>query len=95
MRFESIRDAKSRLYELVEEAEAGGEVVLVRGCTPVAAIVKLDPSDFELVGRFEDHRAAEALRCFASTGSSADLQFASAEDASRFVHESSRRHRRR
>ncbi|HVU03924.1 MAG TPA: hypothetical protein VHE30_19330 [Polyangiaceae bacterium] len=91
MRFASIKEAKSRLYQLVEHAESGEEVVLLRGSTPVAAIVTLDVGDFELVNGFENARVAEALRSLAAYGGGALRRFESEEEAAEFVHRRSRR----
>ena len=39
----SIHDAKTQLSRLVERAEAGEEVIIARGSTPVARLTKLQP----------------------------------------------------
>lgn len=39
----TIHQAKTHLSRLIAEVEAGGEVVLARGKTPVARIVPLNP----------------------------------------------------
>jgi prevent-host-death family protein len=44
----TIREAKARLNALVEAAERGEQVVLMRGSRLVAAIVPVSPDDFEL-----------------------------------------------
>lgn len=40
----SVTDAKSRLTDLVRQAEAGGEVVLTRHGNPVARLVPIAPA---------------------------------------------------
>jgi prevent-host-death family protein len=53
----TIRDAKARLNALVDAAERGEQVVLMRGSRMVAAIVPVSPDDFELVPRLSDPQA--------------------------------------
>ena len=53
----TIREAKARLNALVDAAERGEQVVLMRGSRLVAAIVPLSPDDFELVPRLTDPQA--------------------------------------
>ena len=40
----SIHDAKTQLSRLIERAEAGEEVVIARGATPVARLTRLRPT---------------------------------------------------
>ena len=40
----SIHAAKTQLSRLVEQAEAGEEVIIARGSTPVARLTKLQPA---------------------------------------------------
>ena len=40
----SIHAAKTQLSRLVEQAEAGEEVIIARGSTPVARLTKLRPA---------------------------------------------------
>lgn len=53
----TIRDAKARLNALVDAAERGEQVILMRGSRLVAAIVPVSPDDFELVPRLSDPQA--------------------------------------
>lgn len=39
----SIHAAKTQLSRLIERAEAGGEVIIARGSTPVARLTRLRP----------------------------------------------------
>lgn len=40
----SIHDAKTQLSRLIERAEAGEEVIIARGSTPVARLTRLRPT---------------------------------------------------
>jgi antitoxin (DNA-binding transcriptional repressor) of toxin-antitoxin stability system len=53
----TIREAKARLNALVEAAERGEHVVLMRGSKLVAAIVPVSADDFELGPRLSDPQA--------------------------------------
>jgi prevent-host-death family protein len=53
----TIREAKARLNALVDAAERGEQVVLMRGSRLVAAIVPVSPEDFELAPRLTDPQA--------------------------------------
>jgi prevent-host-death family protein len=53
----TIREAKARLNALVEAAERGEQVVLMRGAKHVAAIVPLSAADLELSPRLSDAQA--------------------------------------
>jgi len=60
MRAVTIKEAKARLNELIEAAERGEDVVLMRGSEHVAAIVPISAADLELAPRLTDAQA-EAL----------------------------------
>ena len=53
----TIREAKARLHALVEAAERGEQVVLMRGAKHVALIVPLSAEDLEVSPRLTDARA--------------------------------------
>jgi prevent-host-death family protein len=58
----TIREAKARLNALVDAAERGEQVVLMRGSRLVAAIVPVSPADFELAPRLTDPQAERLWR---------------------------------
>lgn len=78
----TIREAKARLNALVDAAERGEQVVLMRGSRLVAAIVPVSAADFELAPRLTDPQAERLWRQI-ETGraSGASLVFDSAEKA--------------
>ena len=53
----TLREAKARLNMLVSKAEAGEDVVLMRGSHHVAAIVPISDADIELGVRLSDRQA--------------------------------------
>jgi prevent-host-death family protein len=53
----TIREAKARLNALVEAAERGEQVVLMRGSKHVASIVPISAADLELAPRLTDAQA--------------------------------------
>ena len=53
----TIREAKARLNALVDAAERGEQVVLMRGSRLVAAIVPISADDLELSPRLSDPQA--------------------------------------
>lgn len=53
----TIREAKARLNALVDAAERGEQVVLMRGSRLVAAIVPVSSADLELAPRLTDPQA--------------------------------------
>ncbi len=53
----TIREAKARLNALVEAAERGEQVVLMRGSKHVARIVPLSEEDLEVSPRLTDAQA--------------------------------------
>jgi prevent-host-death family protein len=58
----TIREAKARLNALVEAAERGEQIVLMRGSKHVAAIVPLSADDLELAPRLTDAHADRLWR---------------------------------
>lgn len=58
----TIREAKARLNALVEAAERGEQVVLMRGSKLVAAIVPVSAEDLELGPRLSDPQAERLWR---------------------------------
>ena len=57
MQAATIREAKARLNALVEAAERGEQVVLMRGAKHVALIVPLSQEDLEVSPRLTDAQA--------------------------------------
>src|SRR5512137_1306969 len=53
----TIREAKAKLNALVDAAERGEQVVLMRGSRLVAAIVPVSADDVELAARLTDPQA--------------------------------------
>jgi len=53
----TIREAKARLNALVEAAQRGEQVVLMRGARHVALIVPLTEADLEVSSRLTDAQA--------------------------------------
>lgn len=49
----NMHDAKSNLSKLVEEAEAGEDVILARAGTPVVRLVPVRPSRKRRLGRWK------------------------------------------
>jgi prevent-host-death family protein len=58
----TIREAKARLNALVEAAERGEQVVLMRGSRHVAQIVPLSDADLEVAPRLSDRQAERLWR---------------------------------
>ena len=58
----TIREAKARLNALVNAAERGEQVVLMRGSRLVAAIVPVSAADLELAPRLTDPQAERLWR---------------------------------
>ena len=54
MRSITIKEAKAKLNELIEAAERGEEVVLMRGSHHVAALVPITDADLQLAPRITD-----------------------------------------
>lgn len=62
MKAVTIREAKARLNALVEAAERGEQIVLMRGSKHVAAIVPLSADDLELAPSLTDAQADRLWR---------------------------------
>jgi antitoxin (DNA-binding transcriptional repressor) of toxin-antitoxin stability system len=58
----TIREAKARLNALVEAAQRGEQVVLMRGARHVALIVPLSAEDLEVAPRLSDRQAERLWR---------------------------------
>ena len=58
----TIREARARLNALVEAAERGEQVVLMRGSRHVAQIVPLSDADLEVAPRLSDRQAERLWR---------------------------------
>ena len=94
MRAFTIKAAKAHLNELVEFAEAGEQVVLMRGAKHVAAIIPIDESLLELAIDLTDVQAARLWRQLASDQESGGtVVFRSAEKAVRHLGKPARRQR--
>lgn len=78
----TIREAKARLNALVNAAERGEQVVLMRGSRLVAAIVPVSTSDLELAPRLTDPQAERLWRQLeGETACGASLVFDAPEQA--------------
>lgn len=78
----TIREAKARLNALVEAAERGEQVVLMRGSRLVAAIVPVSAADLELAPRLSDPQAERLWQQLAAErASGASLVFDSPGEA--------------
>lgn len=78
----TIREAKARLHALVDAAERGEQVVLMRGSRLVAAIVPVSADDLELAPRLTDPQAERLWkRIEAERASGASLVFDAPEKA--------------
>jgi prevent-host-death family protein len=62
MKAVTIREAKARLNALVEAAERGEQVVLMRGAKHVAAIVPLSAEDLEVAPSLTEAQAERLWR---------------------------------
>jgi prevent-host-death family protein len=62
MKAVTIREAKARLNALVEAAERGEQIVLMRGSKHVAAIVPVSAEDLELSPSLTDAQADRLWR---------------------------------
>lgn len=58
----TIREAKAQLNALVEAAERGEQVVLMRGSRHVAQIIPLSAEDLEVAPRLGDRQAERLWR---------------------------------
>lgn len=77
----TIREAKARLNALVEAAERGEQVVLMRGARHVALIVPLSAEDLEVAPRLSDGQAERLWRELAAESHGAGVVMDSPEEA--------------
>lgn len=78
----TIREAKARLNALVDAAERGEQVVLMRGSRLVAAIVPVSADDLEIAPRLTDPQAERLWRQIAEErASGASLAFDGPDEA--------------
>ncbi|MGH9365494.1 MAG: type II toxin-antitoxin system Phd/YefM family antitoxin [Thermoanaerobaculia bacterium] len=86
MRAVTIREAKAHLNELVEAANRGEQVVLLRGSRHVAAIVPISAEDLELSPRLSDSQADRLWRQLAAERNDGSmLVFDAPEDATAYL----------
>lgn len=91
----TIREAKARLNALVEAAERGEQVVLMRGAQHVALIVPLSAEDLEVAPRLSDGQAERLWREIAAESRrGAGVVMDSPEDAVAFLARAPTRRRR-
>lgn len=82
----TIREAKARLNALVEAAERGEQVVLMRGSRLVAAIVPVSARDVELAPHLTDPQAERVwARLADERASGATVIFDGPEQAAAFM----------
>ena len=82
----TITEAKARLNALVEAAERGEQVILMRGSKLVAAIVPVSADDFDLAPRITDAQAERLWRQIrAERGDGSSLLFDSPREAVAFL----------
>ncbi|MBI4705847.1 MAG: type II toxin-antitoxin system prevent-host-death family antitoxin [Deltaproteobacteria bacterium] len=65
MRAVTIKEARAHLNEIIEAAQRGEQVVLMRGAKHVAAIVPITADDLELAPRLADEQAERLWRALA------------------------------
>ena len=82
----TISEAKARLNALVEAAERGEQVILMRGSKLVAAIVPVSADHFDLAPRITDAQAERLWRQIrAERGDGSSLLFDSPQDTVAFL----------
>jgi prevent-host-death family protein len=82
----TIREAKARLNALVEAAERGEQVILMRGSRLVAAIVPVSTADLEVAPRLADPQAERLWQRLArERHSGSSLVFDSGEAAVEYL----------
>ena len=82
----TISEAKARLNALVEAAERGEQVILMRGSKLVAAIVPVSADHFELAPRITDAQAERLWRQIrAERGDGSSLLFDSPQETVAFL----------
>lgn len=62
MRAVNIKEAKAHLNALIEAAQNGVEVVLMRGSTPVAVLRPITEADLEVAPMLTDRQAAKLFK---------------------------------
>ena len=90
----TIREAKARLNALVEAAERGEQVVLMRGAKHVALIVPLSEKDLEVSSRLSDGQAERLWREIGEGRSGAGVVLESPAEAVAFLDRPAPRKRR-
>ncbi|MBI3073352.1 MAG: type II toxin-antitoxin system prevent-host-death family antitoxin [Deltaproteobacteria bacterium] len=96
MRAVTIKEAKAHLNELVEAAERGDQVVIMRGSTHVAAIVPVSAAEIELPSRLTDLQAERFWRALAVSDEAGSTRvFGSPTGAVRFLSSGQKSVRRR
>lgn len=92
----TIREAKARLNALVNAAERGEQVVLMRGSRLVAAIVPVSVDDLELAARLTDPQAERLWKEIEGERTSgASVVFDAPEKAVAYLASPPRRRRRK
>ena len=95
MRAVTIREAKARLNALVEAAERGEQIIIMRGSKHVAAIVPLSEEDLEVSPRLTDPQAERLWRQLeAERQDGSTLVLESADEAVAHLESSTRTGRR-
>ena len=95
MRAVTIREAKARLNALVEAAERGEQIIIMRGSKHVAAIVPLSEEDLEVSPRLTDPQAERIWRQLeAERRDGSTLLLESADEAVAHLESSTRAGRR-
>ena len=62
MRVVNIKEAKAHLNALIDAAQAGQQVVLMRGSTPVVQLTPITEADLEVAPILTDRQAAKLLK---------------------------------
>jgi prevent-host-death family protein len=92
----TIREAKARLNALVDAAERGEQVLLMRGSRLVAAIVPVSADDLELAPRLTDPQAERLWKQIEDErASGASVVFDAPEKAVAYLASPPRRTRRK
>lgn len=86
----SVSEARRQLSQLIQMAQNGEDVVIIKDSKPVAALRPVDESDLELLPEVTDEQF-ERLRLWAL--SQPGKTFSSAEDAVRYLKRQRRKKR--
>ncbi len=78
----TLQQAKARLNNLVEKAQAGEQIVLLRGSKVVATILPITENDLEIKTRLTDRQAEKFWKEVSSTKS---VSFRSAKSAAKHL----------